>query len=118
MSVTKFVLVKDINSNVTYGVPTSNTIYAAALTANTPQSLTVPANAQLALYSWTPGVDLFVNPTTTAAVPGASFAAATTEQNPTIRPVIGGSTLSFVSPSNCNVTVSFYEVKNKSTGLS
>lgn len=119
-------MVRDVSGAVTYGLPFSNNIYSATLTANTDTTLTVPyidamGNATLngtalpnimAIISWTQGNDLFVALGATAAAPaGASFASTTSEQNPAVKYVQGGQVMHFKTASTgVNVTVSFYSL--------
>jgi len=115
---TKLLLGKDLNGNVTYQIPWSDTVYYVNLVAGTPQSLTVPANASSVAFSYTPGTNVFVDPLNTAALPSTTFGATTSNLNPVMRPVIGGSTLSFICNTAAYVQVAFYETNVSSTGIS
>jgi hypothetical protein len=119
MAITRLMLTKDNNGNVTYGMPFSNNIWGTTLAANVAQSCTVPGNSSMqliAVFSYSSGCDVFVNPVTTAAVPGSSFAQSATELNPVMRTVTGGSTLSVISPASGYITISFY-LLNYSSGV-
>lgn len=115
---TKLVLGKDINGNVTFVLPFSDTGYATTLAPGVVQNLTVPPNCNTAIFSYSSGADVWVNPTTTAAVPGGAFAATLADQNPVGRLVTAGSTLSFISASACEIKVSFYQMSANYTGVS
>lgn len=117
MSISKLVLMKDSNGNVTYGIPFSDTGYETTLTAGAAQSLPVPADCNCAVFSYSSGIDVFVDPVTTAALPGATFAATTADMNPVMRTVIPSSTLSFISDASGYVKVSFYQVSSTYTGI-
>lgn len=105
---TKLTVLKDSNGNVIYAIPFSDNGYDTTLAPSVVQSLTVPADAQIALFSYSSGSDVFVDPITTAALPGASFAKTSAELNPVMRPVSGVTTLSFISPAAAYVKVNFY----------
>jgi len=114
---TRLVLGKDTNGNVTYTLPTSDTIYGTTLAASTAQSVTVPPNCGVVLYSYSSGSNVYVNASTTAAIPGSSFAKSENELNPLMRFVKPGQTISFFSTAAAYVNCAFYEL-NYSTGLS
>ncbi len=114
----KLLLGKDLNGNVTYQIPFSDTGYMTTLAPSVAQSLTVPANATSAWFSYSSGIDVFVNPVTTATLPTGAFAATAEDMNPVARSVVGGSTLSFISAEAGYVKVSFYEVAGYFTGQS
>jgi hypothetical protein len=112
---TKLTILKDVNGNVLYSIPFSNKNYSTSLSANVAQSLAVPGDAQIAVFSFSGGSDVWVNNTTTAALPGGAFSSSANVLNPVIRPVVGDSTLSFISGGSATVNVSFYTLL--STGL-
>lgn len=104
----RLAVVKDVNGNVIYGLPFAVIGYETTLAPSTAQSLTVPGDAEIALFSYSSGIDVFVDPVTTAAIPGGSFAATTADLNPVMRLVTPGKTLSFISAEAGYVKVSFY----------
>jgi len=104
----KFLLLKDVNGNVSYGLPFSDKNYSATLTANTAQSVAVPTDTDVAVFSSTSGTDFYVDPTNTAVVPGSTFAISTAQLNPVIRSVTPTGTLSVISPVGGSVSISFY----------
>jgi hypothetical protein len=115
---TKLLLGKDLNGNVTYQIPFTDTGYETTLVAGVAQSLVVPANCTSAWFSYSSGIDVFVDPLHTATLPGAVFASTTADMNPVARSVVPGSTLSFISDAAGYVKVSFYEIAGYWTGQS
>ncbi len=115
---TKLLLGKDLNGNVTYEIPFSNVGYETTLAPSVAQSLTVPLNCTSAWFSYSSGVDVFVDPVTTATLPTGAFTSTTADLNPVARKVVPGSTLSFISAEAGYVKVSFYEISGYWTGQS
>ena len=99
MSSTKFTMCRDISGTNGFGIPFSEDGQATSLAANTEQHFVVPANYPnwIAIFSYTPGSNIWVDGITTAAVPSTSFAATTAELNPSARSVSAGQTLSFIT---------------------
>lgn len=92
-------------------VQQSDTIYAAVMTANTPQYITVPAGANFALFAASGGNDFYMlmNVTSGLAVPSASNTAGTApELNPLLRELKGAATIGLVTTANCVITMAFY----------
>lgn len=113
---TQLALLKDINQNVTYGLPVSNTKYRAILAAGVAGSLVVPPNADCAFFSYTSGSNVWVDYAATATGPASTtFTATTSELNPVARKVVGGSTISFYSDDIANVSAVFFNTTG--TGL-
>lgn len=104
----RLVVLKDINGNVFYGLPFSNNKYRTTLSAGVAQSVTVPGDAEVAIFSYGTGGDVYVDPTTTATLPGGAFASTTADLNPVARQVTGNSTLSCISATTCDVHIAFY----------
>lgn len=102
---------KDLNGSVSYGLTFSDKAYSTTLAANVAQSLTIPGDCDVAVFSSSTAADFYVNPEGTAAVPGGAFALSTSELNPVIRQVTPGGTLSFISSTACVVRVAFYASK-------
>ena len=105
----KIALGKDTNSNVTYELPVSDTKYRVALAANTAATITIPQVATRAFFSFSSGTDVWVNYSTTATLPTGTFTLNDSELNPNARyGLIPGNMLSFISPTNAYVQISFF----------
>jgi hypothetical protein len=89
-------------------------IFTATLADGTAESIVVPTNfpAWIMTVSITPGNEVWVSRTTTAAIPaGGSFAASKSELNPGPRLVYSGDTISFITPNTTtDCEVAFYAV--------
>lgn len=96
---TKLSTTKDINGYNAFGILPSYDIYATSLTASAAQHIVVPSNFEywLAIFTYTPDSNIWVDFTTTATVPGSTVGAVTTVLNPTARQVKAGSTISFIT---------------------
>lgn len=96
---TKFNMTRDINGYNGFGVPFALDGMSTSLAANAEQHFTVPDNFAnwIAVFSYTPGSNIFVDTITTAAVPGSTFAATTSNLNPSARAVKAGDVLSFIT---------------------
>lgn len=121
---TKFAMTRDINGYNGFGLKFTDTAYSAALAATTDTSVTVPSTDSLgglsfalnsepvliAIFSYTPGAEVWVANGATATVPvGSSFAITSSELNPAGREVKGGDVLHFYTAgSTVNVSISFY----------
>lgn len=109
---TKFNMTRDINGYNGFGVPFALDGQTAVLAANVEQHITVPSNYSnwIAVFSFTPGSNIWVDGITTAVVPAGAFSASTAELNPAARAVKAGQTLSFITSDTTNplVSVSFY----------
>lgn len=105
-----------------FGSPFCDTIYSATLLATTDTTLTVPGkaalgmasqsgtNTYLAVFSYT--TNTFVALNATAAVPaGNTFAATTSELNPTCKKVKAGDVIHFYSSGTPSITVALYSVQ-------
>lgn len=97
---TKFSMIRDINSYNGFGIIPTYDVQGTSLAASTAQTFTVPNNYPywIAIFSYTPGSNVFVDFTTTATVPGSTVGALTAVLNPSARAVKGGSTFSVISP--------------------
>lgn len=104
---TKFFLTRDINGFNGFGLNPSNYIEEVQLLANAEQHFTVSSqNANwLAIFSYDPGMRIFVAYNNTAAVPTTTFAAGVSDLLPTALKVQGGSKLSFITPDTAAYTV-------------
>jgi len=115
---------RDINGYNAFGLTFTDTAYSVTLTASTATALTIPSGASmggvpntnkslwLAIFSYTPGAEVWVADNTTAAVPaGATFAATLSEMNPAARLVQGADVLSFITAGTGNsVSVILYSL--------
>jgi hypothetical protein len=98
---TKFNMTRDINGYNGFGIQPTYDIQGCSMAASTAQTFTVPSNYPnwIAIFSYTPGAEFFVNFTTTATVPGGTVGAITNVLNPAARALVGGSTFSVITPS-------------------
>lgn len=114
-------IVKGLNG---FGINFSDTIYTATLTAATDTSIAVPKTAAmgtpcaatnnkfLAVFSYSSGSNVYVALNGTAAVPaGASFAASTSELNPTAKIVQAGDVIHMISAATPSISVAFYAIQ-------
>lgn len=94
---TKFNMTKDVAGYNGFGVDFSLDGFSMVLAANVAQSVTVPSTYPwfLAVFSYTPGSNIWVDGITTAVVPTGAAAATTAKLNPAARRVKAGSTISF-----------------------
>lgn len=96
---TKFNLTKDIAGYNGFGISFSLDGEGTSLAANAEQNFTVPSNYRnwIAIFSYTPGANIWVDGINTAVVPGTTFSATTAELNPSARAVVAGQKLSFIT---------------------
>jgi len=97
---TKFSMTRDINGYNGFGIIPTYDIFGCSLAANVAQSVTVPLNYPnwIAIFTYTPGANVFVSFTTTAAVPNGTMGARTSVLNPSARQVSKGQTISVITP--------------------
>ena len=97
---TKFNMTRDINGYNGFGIQPTYDIQGCSLTANAAQTFTVPDNYPewIAIFSVTPGANVFVSFTTTAAAPSGTVATRTSVLLPSARQLKGGSTFSVITP--------------------
>lgn len=119
---TKFAMTRDVNGYNGFGLAFSDTKYSATLVQNADTTLTVPqgntmgsghsttGNKFLAIFSFEPGSSVWVALNATAATPaGGTFAAVSSELNPTARYVSAGDVLHFkTADTSALVGVTFY----------
>jgi hypothetical protein len=99
---TKFLMTRDVGGYNGFGIMPTYDIQGCSLAANTAQTFTVPNNYSnwIAIISYTPGVNVFIDFSgATATVPGSTVGAITTVLNPSARAVKGGSTFSVITNS-------------------
>lgn len=109
---TKFNMTRDINGYNGFGLPCTLDNWSCYLTAGANQSVTTPSNYPnwIAVLSYTPGSNIWVDCITTAVVPGSTFLKDTTMLNPSAIAVIAGQVLSFITSDITDpwVNVRFY----------
>lgn len=88
----------------------SDTIYAVVLAANTSQSIALPANATMVVFSAELGYDYYVKlANETLTIPANNVVDGTApELSPVARLCAGKTHVSLISASNCTMTLSFY----------
>jgi len=120
----QFILTRDINGYVGFGLPFSEMTFQATLATSTNTTLTVPTSLSLgrqgnttsaqfiAIFSFDPGTSVWVSNNTTANSPaGASFVQTNSQLNPAARTVKAGDILNFYTPGiGVSVNVSFYSL--------
>jgi len=96
---TKLSLTKDINGYNAFGIIPTYDVYAGALAVSTEQHFTVPDNFEywLAIFTFSPGANVWVDFTGTATVPSSTVGAVHTVLNPSGRQVKGGSVISLIT---------------------
>lgn len=96
---TKLSLTRDINGFNAFGVMPTYDVQGCSLTANAAQSFTVPSNQEywLAIFTYSPGANVWVSFTTTAAVPNGTMGALTSVLNPAGRQVKAGTVISVIT---------------------
>lgn len=115
---TKLEFTQDINSFNAYAPPFTDTGFNTTLAANVAQSLIIPSipisdyKRWTAVFSYSPGKQVFVANNATATVPGGAFSQSASDLLPTARSVLPGDTLSFITPdANSYVRVNLYATK-------
>lgn len=96
---TKLCMLRDINSYNAFGIIPTYDIQSGVLAAAVAQSITVPSNYAnwIAIFSYSPGSNIWVDFTTTAGAPSGAFAATTSCLNPSARAVSAGDSISFIT---------------------
>lgn len=119
---TPFSMTRDIAGYNGFGLAFSTSKFSATIAQTTDTTLAVPttsalgaptastSNKFIAIFSFEPGARVWVSNNATAAVPaGATFAAVSSELNPSARYVKSGDTLHFITPNTtADVGVTFY----------
>lgn len=111
---TKFNMTRDVAGYNGFGVKFADDGFSGVLANGVAQSVTVPSTYPnwIAVFSYTPGSNIWVDGTNTASVPGGAFSATTSDLNPSARQVSAGQVLSFKTTDTTSpqVKVSFYVV--------
>ncbi len=96
---TKLSLTKDINGYNAFGIMPTYDIFGCSLTANAAQSFVVPSNNEywLAVFTFTPGANIWVSFTTTATVATGTMSSLTSVLNPSGRQIKAGTTISIIT---------------------
>jgi len=96
---TRFYMTRDVNGYNGFGIPWSLNGYSMVLATGAEQHVTVPSTFQnwIALFSYTPSANVWVDGITTAVAPTGAAAATTARLNPSARQVKAGDTISFIS---------------------
>jgi hypothetical protein len=100
MSTPKFMMTRDVNGYNAFGVSQSDVIYGGTLATDTAGSFTLPSDyaKYIVIFSFTPGANVFVSSTATAATPTGAIASRTVELNPQGRQYSKGTTISLITP--------------------
>lgn len=91
---------RDLQGYNAYAPKDSTNKYSATLTNGSATNFVVPSNYEvwIVAFSISPGANVWVDFTTTAAIPaGATFATTTASLNPGQRTVIAGTTISAIT---------------------
>jgi hypothetical protein len=91
---------RDVQGYNAYAPKDSTNKYSATITDGTAASITVPSNYEvwIVAFSFEPGANVWVDFTTTAAIPaGATFATTTASLNPGQRTVLAGTVISLIT---------------------
>ena len=96
---TKLNLTKDINGYNAFGIQPTYDVFGCSLAAGVVQSFVVPSNFEywLAVFTYTPGANIWVSFTTTAAAASDTMGAITSVLNPSGRQVKAGTTISVIT---------------------
>lgn len=109
---TPFNMTRDINGFNGFGLVPAYDILSTTLTSEGGnQSFTVPGDKPnwIAIFSFDPGLRVFVALNTTATIPTSSFISDVSELNPTAWYVQNGDVLNFITPDTAAyVTVKLY----------
>lgn len=115
---TIFALTRDASGQNTFSPRFCDVNFDTTLSVGVEQTLVVPPSRGpdypnfVAVFSFDPGLKIFVSVNNTATVPGLSFAATNSQLNPTSRLVSPGDTLHFITTDSTAVaSVSFYASK-------
>ena len=102
-----FQQLRGARGEATGAINTSDTYYAGELAATTNQSVTLPTDAHICVFSG--NGDFYVRYDGTAAViPTGAINADTVDLNPGIRDVSDATTLNIIAPATTKITLAFY----------
>jgi len=107
----KFNLTRDINGYNGFGLMFSEDKFSVSLAATVEQHFTIPGNYDkwIAIFSFTPGSEVWVANNFTATLPSGALSSTYSELNPTARQVKAGDVISFIaSGDNISVGVTLY----------
>ncbi|MEF8758328.1 MAG: hypothetical protein V5B36_00950 [Candidatus Accumulibacter sp. UW25] len=103
-----FEIALDVGNLNSMTIPFSDYINVQVLLPNVAESPTLPADARFILFSST--ADFYARVNGTASVPSTDVTdGSASEINPTIRSLLGVTSLSLIAPANCTVSLSFYK---------
>jgi len=114
---TPYLISRDLSGAVGYGLKPAVQKYSATIAAATDTTLTLPSDEPYyeVIFSYADGYNVWVAYGATAAVPaGATFAATTSELNPTVRRVPAGTVIHFICSSAVDIGVVIYGAPNAS----
>lgn len=97
---TLFNMTRDINGYNGFGVQPSNVKYGVQLAQNVEQNFTLPGDSStyLAIFTYNPGANVFIDFTTTAAAFSGTIGQTTAELNPVARQIPQYTTVSMITP--------------------
>lgn len=97
---------RDVAGNPAFAPPPSDTKYSALLTTGVQQSITLPrdASSYKVGFSFQSGSDIWVAYNQNAVVPTGSFALTNSEYNPSVRSLLAGTVINFIT-NNTTATV-------------
>lgn len=107
-------MTRDNNGYVVYSLIPPIDIKSALLIQNDEDSFTIPANFQnwVIIFSYDPGLRVFVAHNGTASVPAADFSDGNSVLLPSEWTVQAGDTISCITPdTTCLITVSLYAIQ-------
>lgn len=114
---TRFLMTRDVAGFNGFGLVPSSDGFSGLLATDTAQTINVPTDYKLyiAVFSYTPGANVFVDFSgATAVTPSGAIAASTVRLLPSGRQVEGGSSMSVITPdaNGSYLTVEFYALEN------
>ncbi len=109
---TIFNMARDVNGYVAYAPSFAEDSFHTTLAANTPQYFTVPSTFKnwVAVFSFTPGISVWVANNSTPVVPSSSFSSTTSELNPGTRAVMAGDVIGFICAEAVQIGISLYAI--------